>query len=76
MPPGIKIPQSALLHALQEAKWVDMGRLQSGDFTTKKHIFCAPDLRHYRKSDLRRMVEEPSITGNVVAIKKPATGAG
>jgi hypothetical protein len=26
---------------------------------TKKHIFCAPDLRHYSKSDLRRMIDAP-----------------
>jgi hypothetical protein len=76
MPTGIKVPQAALLHALLEAGWTDMGRLGSVDYPNKKHIFCAPELKHYRKSDLRRMVEEPAITGNVVAIKKPATGAG
>jgi hypothetical protein len=57
-PSGVKVPQAALLHALKEAGWVDKGRLKSRDFDTKKHVFCAPDLADYGKSDLRRMVEE------------------
>jgi hypothetical protein len=57
-PSGVKVPQAALLHALKEAGWVDRGRLKSREFDTKKHIFCAPDLADYGKSDLRRMVEE------------------
>ena len=77
MPTGIKVPQAALLHALSEAGWIDMGRLGSSDYPNKKHIFCAPELKLYRKSDLRRMVEQPELlVGNVVPIKKPATGAG
>ena len=56
-PGGVKLPQQALLHALKEAGWQDMGRLGSADYPNKKHIFCAPELKHYRKSDLRRMVE-------------------
>jgi hypothetical protein len=57
-PSGVKVPQAALLHALKEAGWIDKGRLKSRDFDTKKHIFCAPELTDYGKSDLRRMVEE------------------
>jgi hypothetical protein len=57
-PSGVKVPQAALLHALKEAGWVDRGRLKSREFDTKKHIFCAPELADYGKSDLRRMVEE------------------
>ena len=57
-PSGVKVPQAALLHALKEAGWIDKGRLKSRDFDTKKHIFCAPELSEYAKSDLRRMVEE------------------
>ena len=58
-PAGVKVPQAALLHALKEAGWVDMGRISSGDLTTKKHIYCAPSLvGQYSKSELRRMVEE------------------
>ena len=57
-PSGVKVPQAALLHALKEAGWIDRGRLKSREFDTKKHIFCAPDLAEFAKSDLRRMVEE------------------
>jgi hypothetical protein len=58
-PSGVKVPQAALLHALKEAKWVDMGRISSGDLPSKKHIFCAPDMvGKISKSELRRLVEE------------------
>jgi hypothetical protein len=56
-PTGTRIVQPALLHALKEAGWVDMGRIASRDYLTKKHIFCAPDMVGVPKSDLRRMVE-------------------
>lgn len=60
-PSGVKVPQAALLHALKEADWVDVGRLASSEYSTKKHIFAAPDVaRMNSKSDLRRMVEEPT----------------
>jgi hypothetical protein len=58
MPIGTKVPQAALLHALQEAGWKDMGRIASGDYPAKKHIFCAPALTHLTKSDLRRIIED------------------
>jgi hypothetical protein len=57
-PSGVKVPQAALLHALKEAGWVDCGRLMSRDHTSKKHIFCAPEMADISKSELRRMVEE------------------
>lgn len=50
-------PQAALFHALKEAGWVDMGRLHSRDYSTKKHVFRAPELAGVSKSDLRSMVE-------------------
>jgi hypothetical protein len=56
---GVKVPQAALLHALKEAGWIDCGRLAAVGMPTKKHIFCAPALRHYSKSDLRRMIDAP-----------------
>jgi len=56
-PAGTKIVQAALLHALKEAGWVDMGRVKSRDYDTKKHVFCARDMVDMSKSDLRRMVE-------------------
>jgi hypothetical protein len=57
-PAGVKVPQPALLHALKEAGWVDLGRVASGDCPSKKHLFCAPDMVNMSKSDLRRMVED------------------
>ncbi len=56
-PAGVKIVQAALLHALKEAGWVDMGRTASRTHSTKKHIFCAPELARSTKSELRDMVE-------------------
>ena len=56
-PAGVKIVQAALLHALKEANWVDMGRVASRTYSTKKHIFCAPEHTRVSKSDLRDMVE-------------------
>jgi hypothetical protein len=58
----VKVPQAALLHALREAGWVDMGRIASSDLPTKKHIFCAPALAgKVSKSELRRLVEESPL---------------
>jgi hypothetical protein len=69
MPAGAKVPQAALLHAIQEAGWVDMGRLNSTDYLTKKHVFAAPEMASsYTKSDLRRMIEQGSAP-KVVDIK-------
>jgi hypothetical protein len=56
-PSGVKVVQNALLHALKEAGWIDMGRIMSHELTTKKHVFCAPDMVKKSKSDLRRAVE-------------------
>ena len=56
-PSGMKIPVAALLHAFREAGWVDMGLLKSRAHTTKKHIFCAPDMVNRGKSELRDAVQ-------------------
>jgi len=56
-PSGIRIPQAALFHALKEAKWVDMGRVMSARHTTRRHIYCAPELAELSKSELRDMIE-------------------
>ena len=58
-PAGMKIVQGALLHAFKEAGWTDMGRLASRTHSTKKHIFCAPDMQHLGKTEMRDMVENP-----------------
>lgn len=57
-PSGVKVPQAALLHALKEAGWKDMGRLASAKYSTKKQIFCAPDMVNWTKTDLRNAVED------------------
>ena len=61
-PSGVKVPQSALLHALKEAGWIDCGRLASRDYNTKKHIYASPELAGVlSKSELRRAVEDTPI---------------
>ena len=62
---SVKIVQPALLHALKEAGWIDMGRLASRAYGTKKHIFCAPDMADMSRSDMRNMVEEPPASALV-----------
>ena len=57
-PSGVKVPQTALLHAFKEAGWVDLGRVASSDYPSKKHLFCAPELATGNKSALRRLVED------------------
>jgi hypothetical protein len=71
MPQGTKVPQAALLHALKEAGWIDVGYIASGEYTTKKHVWVAPEFKRRSKSDLRRMVE-PVTGDNVVELKKTA----
>jgi hypothetical protein len=56
-PTGMKLPVAALLHAFREAGWIDMGLLKSRANTTKKHIFCAPDMVNRGKSELRDAVQ-------------------
>ena len=68
-PSGVKVPQPALLHALKEAGWVDMGRLKSREYDTKKHIFCAPEMRDVSKSELRRLVEDVPTPQSVRLVK-------
>ena len=68
IPNNVKVPPSALLHALKEAEWVDCGRVKSRAYDVKKHIFCAPDLASWSKSDLRAMIEEEHRP-NLVAVK-------
>jgi len=68
-PTGTKIPQVALLHALREAGWIDCGRLHSGDYPSKKHIFCAPEFANLPKSELRRMVEQVPAPAAVKLVK-------
>jgi hypothetical protein len=64
-PAGVKVPQQALLHAFKEAGWVDLGRVASADYPSKKHLFCAPDMAGGNKSALRRLVEDAPPAGLV-----------
>jgi hypothetical protein len=70
---SFKVPQAALLHALKEAGWVDVGRLASKEHTTKRHVFAEKMMADsYSKSDLRRMVEDDGVAfddGKVVSIR-------
>jgi hypothetical protein len=69
-PTGTRVVQQALLHALKEAGWVDMGRLKSREYDIRKHIFCAPELADTAtKSELRRMVEEAPPPAAVRLVK-------
>ena len=69
-PMGTRVVQQALLHALKEAGWVDMGRLMSREFSTRKHVFAAPELADTAtKSELRRMVEEAPPPAAVRLVK-------
>ena len=71
-PSGVKVPNAALLHALQEARWVDVGRIGCTEYPTKKHIFADPAVaKKYTKSDLRRIVEDPTAP-KVVNLKTVA----
>ena len=56
-PAGVKVPQSALLHALKEAGWIDRGKVSSAEHNTRKHVYVAPELATERKSTLRNMLE-------------------
>lgn len=66
---GGRVPQPALLHALKEAGWLDMGRVGTREFQTKKHIFCAPELVDLGKAELRRMVEDVPAPATVRLVK-------
>jgi hypothetical protein len=70
MPTGVKVPQAALLHALKEAGWVDVGRLASAEYTTKKHVFAAPELANrLSKSELRRLVEDTAPASKMALVR-------
>ena len=63
-PGGVKIPIAAILHALKEAGWEDLGMVKSADYQTSKNLWARPDMmRTYSKSDLRRMVEQAPEPG-------------
>lgn len=74
-PTGVKIPQAALIHALNEAGWYSIGRVMSRTHTTPKQMFISPRIQQQlangevSKSELRAMVEG-APDPNVVQIRK------
>jgi hypothetical protein len=60
-PAGVKVPQAALMHALREAGWIDLGRIKSRANDARKHVFCAPDMAEKSRSELRDMAEENPV---------------
>ena len=74
-PNGVRLVQPALLHALDECGWRDMGRIMSQELTTRKWVWAAPDVAAYgySKSELRRMAEGPVSPPTLSLVtKKPA----
>ena len=68
-PSGVKVPQPALLHALKEGGWKDLGMVDAPQHRTKKHIFVAPEMAHHNKSELRRMVEDEKRNDNIINLR-------
>jgi hypothetical protein len=76
-PGTYKVSQGALLHALLECSWFDCGRLATRELTTKKQVYCAPDMVGHKKAELRVMAEGLTVRAgtplaSVTPIKKPA----
>ena len=71
-PSGVKIPQAALLHALKEAGWIDMGMCFAPELSTKRHIYVRPDRQHEPKAALRRAIEPVRAEGNVTNLRDRA----
>lgn len=61
-PNGSRIVPAALLHALAEAGWTDLGMCHSKNYATKKHLWVAPSWTG-SKSDAREAVEQPPGSG-------------
>lgn len=62
MPNNNKIYLNALMHALQEAGWVDMGRVHSREFSNPRRMFVAPDILATKsKTEIRRILEDVAM---------------
>ena len=56
---GQRVYPNTLQHALKEAGWVDLGRVNSKALPNKKQMWAAPEMaREWTKSDLRRIIED------------------
>ena len=60
-----KINRDSIILALKAAGWVDRGMCHSRKFSTKRHIFCAPEYAEKSASELRNLLEQP-VTLTVV----------
>lgn len=68
-PAANKTPMPALLHALKESGWVDLGRIKSRQYSTKRHTFAAPDVvETMTPTQIRALVEAPP--DNLVRLTK------
>jgi len=73
-PSGVKIPQSALLHALSEAGWRNLGRIASRKHKTPKQAYISPRMakmlaeHKISKTEIRDLVEGTPAP-NVVKIR-------
>lgn len=54
---GHKPSRETLFVALRESGWRDIGRVQSREYPTPKHLWVAPELAHRSKSELRAIAE-------------------
>jgi hypothetical protein len=54
---GHRPSRETLFVALRESGWRDIGRVQSREYPTPKHLWIAPELADRSKSDIRAMVE-------------------
>ena len=66
-PMNVKVVVPALLHAFQEARWIDMGLVHSRAYPAKKHLYVAPEMAHMGKSELRALAEQPNGPLRVVS---------
>lgn len=73
-PTGTKIPQGALLHALDEAGWHSLGRIASKAYPNKRQVYVSARIfrelseKRITKTELRAMAEG-TPTLNVVKIR-------
>ena len=69
-PAGQRLTHHALQHCLQEAGWIDLGRIHSADFPSNRRVFAAPEIvEKHSKSEIRRLCEAPQAAGGLVVVK-------
>jgi hypothetical protein len=66
-PGGVKIYPQAVLHALSDAGWLDLGMCHSKIHKTKRHVWTAPGW-HGTKAEARDALERPG-SGPLALVK-------